>query len=353
MKQSNKVHWIGIDVAKDSFDAALALSDQRFPSTPLRDLPWKSFARTKAGTHELLKWIDDSIPEKQSKDVRVVMEATGNYSVELAAWLIKDRHEYAPAIENPAQIKAFITSLAQRNKTDGLDARALAFYGVERRPAPYEPLSPERQELRALTRHRDTLVRDRASLKNRMKETNPSRLVRTMRKRQLKRFDHDIEKLETEIKQLISNTSHFREDFKLLISVPGVGFITAVTMLAELGDMRRFQRARQLSAFAGISPRIYQSGTSVRGKTHLCKKGNGRVRKALFLSSMAVLRTKYDNHLKSTHKRLCLEGGKSGKEAIGAIMRKQLVLMRAILISGKPYDPLWKTQRQVSMAMTN
>ena len=344
MKQKEAgFHSIGVDVSKRTFDAALARRGQRFPSTPLRDLPWKTFARTEEGAKECLKWFAASTAKEGEAQVRIVMEATGNYSIELAAWLTGHDPNIILAIENPARTKAFIDSLGQRNKTDGLDARGLAFYGAERRPVPYEPLTPEREELRSLTRHRDTRVKERTALKNRIQECCTSRTVRTMRTRQLRQLDRDIAKLETEMNRVIHKASSLREDFNLLLSIVGVGPITAAVVLAELGDLRRFERARQLSAFVGVSPRVYESGTSVRGRTRMCKRGNGRVRQALFLSAMATLRTKAPNTLKDTHRRLCMEG-KAGKSALGAVMRKQLILMRAVVVSGKPYDPLWKTQ---------
>lgn len=164
-RRNREEHWVGLDVSKLTFDAALALSDQHFPSTPLRALPWKTFPRTREGVAAFLAWVAEHVPESE---VRVIMEATGKYSVELTAWLLAKRPTLRPAIENPKNTSAFIDSLGQRNKTDGLDARGLAFYGVERRPAPYEPLSKTRQELRDLSRCRDTLVEQRTALKNRL-----------------------------------------------------------------------------------------------------------------------------------------------------------------------------------------
>ena len=115
----------------------------------------------------------------------------------------------------------------------------------------------------------------------------------------------------------------------------------APTILAEIGDLRRFGRARQLTAYAGVSPRVVQSGTSVRGKTRMCKRGNKRVRQALYLSAMATLNTKKPNTLSEMQHRLCNDG-KQGKEALGAAMRKQLTVMRAIPC-GQKTQPMSKS----------
>jgi len=334
-RRDRQEHWVGLDVSKGTFDAALALSEQRYPCTPLRALPWRTFPRTRRGVRSFLAWLDKLAP---GKNVRVVMEATGQYSVELTTWLLARRATLQPAIENPKNTKAFIDSLNQRNKTDGLDARGLAFYGVERRPAPYEPLSETRQELRTLNRYRDTLVAQRTALKNRRHEKSSSTVVARMQTKQLRQLERDIAAIEQEMKRVVNQDDAFKRDFELLTSIDGVGPITALTVLAEIGDLRRFERARQLTAYAGVSPRVVQSGTSVRGKTHMCKRGNQRIRQALYLSAMATLNTKKPNSLSAMHYRLC-EEGKEGKAALGAVMRKQLTVMRAILISGKPYDP--------------
>ena len=331
-------YWVGIDVSKQTFDAALAGPEQRFPNTPLRTLPWKAFPRTREGVVAFLAWLDEYVPKRT---VRVIMEATGRYSIELTSWLLTKRPSLRPAIENPKNTKAFIDSLNQRNRTDGLDARGLAFYGVERRPTPYEPLSRSRQELRELSRYRDTLVAQRTALKNRLREKSSSPIVARMQARQLRQLDKDIATVEQEMKRVVLEDEVFKNDFDLLTSIDGVGPITAMTVLAEVGDLRRFERARQLTAYAGVSPRVVQSGTSVRGKTRMCKRGNKRIRQALYLSAMATLNTKRPNSLSVMHYRLC-EGGKPGKAALGAVMRKQLTIMRAILISGIPYDPAFK-----------
>lgn len=330
--------WLGVDVSKGRFDTGYARSDQHFPSTPLRDLPFTSFDRTSKGAELFLDWVDEIAP---GREVRVVMEATGPYSTELAGWLLELRPSLAPAIENPLKARAFMDSLNQRNRTDGIAARALAFYGVERRPAPYEPLSKSREELRELSRHRETLVEERTALKNRMKEESSSKCVNAARERHLRHLDREIETAAQKMRRVVKKDEAFTRDVGLLTSIDGVGFITAATIVAEIGDLRRFERARQLTAFAGVSPKVVESGTSVRGVTRMCKRGNQRIRRVLYLAAMASLTTKRSNTLNAMHRRLC-ENGKTGKSALGALMRKLLTIMRAVLISGKPYDPTFK-----------
>ena len=141
------------------------------------------------------------------------------------------------------------------------------------------------------------------------------------------------------MKRVVEAAPQIKHDIELLKSIYGVGFIVAVVIIAELGDLRRFGKARQLTAFAGVSPRIYQSGTSVSGRPRMCKKGNPRVRHVLYLSALVTIRG--SNDLQRTYQRL-LKEGKSPMAAIGAVMRKLLILMRALLITENTYDPDWK-----------
>ena len=332
-------HWVGADVAKSTFDAALVRCNQHYPDTPLREIPACTFERSSHGVQAFLSWLDAQGLE--DTDVRVVMEATGNYSTELAVWMLSQRQTLRPAIANPRHTSAFIKSMGLRNKTDRLEARALGFYGVERRPLAYEAPSPEQAELRALSRYRDSLVRQRTALKNQMKETCGSTFVQKNQAKRLRLLTRDIERVEEQMKALVAQHEDLNRDIELLMSIYGVAFINATTVLAELGDLRRFTLARQLSAFAGMSPRHRQSGTSIRGRSRLCKQGNSRVRQCLFLSALAAIRG--NNQLRDTYQRL-LAQGKPRMVALGAIMRKLLTLMRAILISGKRYQPLGITR---------
>ena len=339
-------HWVGIDVAKNSFDAALVRDGQKYPATPLATVPVRSFTRTVAGVRDLLQWLDtlvaDTVP---ASGVRVVMEATGRYSTELATWILDERPALAPAIAAPQKTAAFMTSLGLRNKTDKLEARALGFYGAEREPSPFQPMTGVQSELRELSRCRDFLTREHVAAGNRSDETHACKMVRQMQHKRLRLLEADIERVENEMRRQVAASAKIARDIELMSSIYGVGFLTAAAIRAELGDLRRFRKARQLTAYVGLNPSQRNSGSSVCGRPRMSKKGNGRVRQALYLAAMVAIRS--DNDLHRTYLRL-QEEGKSAMAALGAVMRKLLVLMRAILISGKPFDPLWKTRTQTT-----
>ncbi len=332
---STNTHWVGADVSKATFDVGLVRCDQHYPDTPLRKIPTKSFERSPEGVEAFLDWLNTQGVDEQM--VRVVMEATGNYSTELTVWMLATCSALTPAIVNPQHTASFIKSMAVRNKTDSLDARALGFYGVERRPQPYEPLTPELAQLRALSRYRDQLVRERTKMKNQMKEMCVSSFVTKIRAKRMRLINADVKRVEKQMKAVVEHDEELKRNVELLCSIFGVAFISATTILAELGDLRRFDLARQLTAFAGLSPRHHDSGSSIHGRSRLCKQGNPRVRQCLYLSAMVTIRG--NNRFRDTYQRIVAEG-KPPMVALGAVMRRLLVVMRAILITGRTYQPL-------------
>ena len=263
------------------------------------------------------------------------MEATGRYSLEVIAWLLAAEASLAPACVNPLQAKRFAQSLGTRNKTDRVDARVLARMGAERKPAAYQPPTPARAALRDLVRERRALVDERTALNNRIGEGTDSAIVRRERDRLLGNLKRAIQRMDKAIAEAVAADAQLRRDVARLCTIPGVGMVTAVTVLAELGDLRRFSSSRQVTAFAGVSPHQHMSGTSVRGRTRMSKQGNPAVRSVLYTSSMTASRV--PGPMQQTYQRL-VDAGKAPSAALGAVMRKQLVLMRALLVTETDYE---------------
>jgi transposase len=245
-----------------------------------------------------------------------------------------------PAIINPRLAKAFAESLSVTNRTDKSDARTLARYGAERQPAPFAPPTPALEQLRDLTRYRQALVEALTEEKNRAAEGAAAATVRRIRTRRIQQLERDIARMEKELRTRLQKLPQWQRDVDQLDGIFGVGGLTAVTVVAELGDLRRFTRARQLTAFAGLAPTAHDSGTSVHKKSHTSKNGSTRVRRVLYLAAMAAI--KGDNDFAALHRRL-IAAGKPFMVAIVAVMRKLLLVMRAILISGETYNPHQRT----------
>ena len=162
-------------------------------------------------------------------------------------------------------------------------------------------MSDEEFELRELMRYRDFLVGQRTAMKNHDGEEAQGRKICAMQTRRARQLDKDIAALETETRKQVTQTETLREDIALPESIHGAGFTTAVTVRMELSDLRRFERARQLSAFAGLSPRQFESGTSVRKRTRMSEAGSKRVRKVLYMAACSAIahpsarRSEYDS----------------------------------------------------------
>lgn len=330
-------HWAGIDVGKDTFDMSMVLACQHYPETPLCNIPVQTFMRTASGVRKAVKWLDVQLKkvDESEKPIRAVMESTGKYSLELTDLLVHERPDLRPAIINPKRSHDFIKSLGVRGKTDSLDARAMGFYGVERRPVEYEPQTPEFSKLREMNRFRDFLVAQKVAEENRMDDASQCKEVRKIAKRRKVQMERDIKKIETEMKAHINSYPDLKRDVQLLVTIPGVAFLSACTIMAELGDLRRFKRARQATAFAGMCPSEYESGSSIHGKTRLSKSGNTRVRQSLYMSAITASRLAGPLHDDYNRK---LNEGRERMMALGMVMRKLLVMMRAILISERPYE---------------
>jgi transposase len=151
-------------------------------------------------------------------------------------------------------------------------------------------------------------------------------------------LERDADRLQCQAEDLIAASATLRADRNLLQSIPGVGAVTAQALLAELPEPGQFASAQQAAAYAGLAPRQYRSGTSVRKRTRLSKAGNARLRKALYLPALTALR--FNPLLKAFFERL-VAAGKARMVAVGACMRKLLMIAYGVLKNRTPFDPSW------------
>jgi transposase len=312
---------LGIDVAKAKLDCAL-----RSPEGKLRH---KVVENTQAGFLALRAWL-----EKQGVGaLHVCMEATGTYW-EAVAEFFAASEAVTVSVVNPAQIKAFGASRGVRTKTDKADAKLIAEFCAERRPAPWQAPAPAEQALRALVLRLEALQGMRTQESNRLDVARAA--VRGGITQHLVWLDKEIERILQVIRDHIDSDPTLRDKQCLLDSVPGLGERTIAVLLAFYGTPERFGNARQAVAFAGLDPRQHESGSSVHGKPRLSKVGHPFLRKALYMPAMVTLyRTDWGKLFRS---RLAASG-KPPMLIIGAMMRKLIHVAFGVLKSGKSFDP--------------
>jgi transposase len=307
---------IGIDIAKSKFDAA-ALRNNKYKT--------KVFRNTPEGFREFAAWLE-AFPEPH-----VCLEATGRYGEALALFLLD--YGLAVSVINPAQIHAFGKAELSRTKTDKSDAKLIARYCQSQRPPLWQPPTPAVRQLQALVRRLENLLEMRQMERNRLEgaDTPVRRSIQTL----LATLEAEIAATRERIREHIDQDPDLKSRRDLLDSIPGVGEATIAVLLATLGDISRFNNARCVAAFAGLSPAERQSG-KWKGHTRLSKTGDALLRKALYLPALVAWR--HNPLIKAFCERLRARG-KNGKLIACAAMRKLLVLAYGVLKSGQPFDP--------------
>jgi transposase len=318
--------YLGIDIAKDTLAACLLIGKQSWHG---------SFANTPDGFTQLDHWLK----KRHAQRVHACLEATGRYSEGLAEHLHAAGHTVS--VINPARLKAYAASRLVRTKTDPTDAALLAEFCRSQQPAAWTPPAPERRELRALVRRRESLLHLRQQEANRLSSGEESRLVCGWLAASLAFLDEQLAQVEQAIRDQIADHPELKRQHALIDSIPGIGWLTAAALLAEL-DFALYPTARQVAAQAGLTPRQRQSGTSVHGKPRLSKQGARPLRKILFFPALVAKR--YNPPIHAFAQRLA-ERGKAKLAIVCACMRKLLHLVYGVLKSGRPFDPDYQPKR--------
>lgn len=328
---------IGIDIGKDDLYVRLLETAAQGPPTARGQV--RVFPNSQAGHQSLRDWLaaEQALPQFTS----VVMEATGVYWERVAVAL--HTAQFAVSVVNAAQIKFFARSTLRRGKTDTMDAEIIARYGVTMHPARWMPTDHSLEELRALIHERDTIVELITTEKGRQHaldhrhRANP--VARQLSHDRTTLLNAQLEQINAAISTLTVVPGELQKQLTLLASVPGIGKLTAAILLTETHHLDGLGSARQWAAYAGLSPAPRQSG-AMQGKTRISKIGNARLRRALYLSALSASRL--DNVLGGFYRHL-VNKGKPKKVALIALARKILCVCFAVLRSGRPFDPTYRS----------
>lgn len=314
-------HTLGIDISKDKFDIALYHNECYQTGT---------FDNNKKGYHSLAKWLK----KRQANSVHVCIEATGRYGEAVTTFLYERGH--VVSVVNPARIKAYGASQLKRNKTDLEDAKVIAHFCATQNPHPWTPPPPEIQELQALTRRLENLIADRTREINRKKSGISSQAVLQTIEAHITFLDEQIASLERQIQELIKKHPDLRQKRELLTSIKGIGDSTAAKFLAEVPDISHFDSASELAAYAGLTPRLHASGSSIHRRARLSKMGNVHFRAAFYMPALSA--KTYNPIVRALAQRL-EKSGKHKMTIVAAAMRKLVHLAYGVLKTGMPFDP--------------
>ncbi|PSN14837.1 IS110 family transposase [filamentous cyanobacterium CCT1] len=315
--------WIpvGIDVSKATLHVAILFPERTKPL-------YQSFDNYDAGYAALQAWL----VERGVSCAHVCLEATSSYGHGVATALHQQGHRVS--IVNPVRIHGYAKSQLKRTKADRPDATLIAQFCRDLAPSAWQPSAADIDTLQAYTRRLDALTGMLTQEKNRL-SISPEALKADI-EAHITFLEAQVKALKKQLHAHIKRHERLQAQADLLVSIVGIGADTAARLLAEIGDINAFGSARQLAAYAGLTPQEHTSGTSVNGKTRLCKIGNARIRKALFFPALTLLRRAPE--LQPWRQRL-VAAGKSKMAIVGATMHKLIRIVYGILVSGQKYDP--------------
>ena len=311
---------IGVDVSKKKFDVALITEQGKYRC--------KVFDNDWGGFRAFLDWIKVHVPEGQAQ---ACMEATGAYHEALANFLFDN--QVTVFVVNPLRVKRFAESEGLRNKTDQGDAKALARFAAKTELQAWEAPSKGVRELQALVVRLEALQTMRQAELNRLGIAHPS--VRASIETVVAALDKEIDLVRSLIRTTIDDDPDLKQRKDLLETIPGLGDATIPSLLAYIGRPERFKSVKALIAYAGLTPSLRQSGTSLDKRKGLHAAGHRDLRKALFYPAMAAGR--FNPIVAAFWQRLKAQN-KPGKVIVVACMHKLLAVAYGVLKSRRPFD---------------
>jgi transposase len=316
--------FCGIDVSAASLAVALIAPDGSFAR--------REFSNNASGHEALSVWL-----KKRDSRVRVSLEATGIYSLDLALALDAEACVELMVL-NPKLVNRFAQTVC-RSKTDAADAMVLAEYSQRMPFYRWQRPAANHLALRTVSRYIGSLVVDQAGLKNRLRSAESTattpRAVRVDLKRSLAAIERRVERLRAEALKLVQADVELHQRYQLLTTVPGIGPVNALTILSELILLAPAMTVRQWVASSGLDPVHRQSGTSLNKPSRISRAGNRRLRAALYMSALSASR--YDRHLAAFYQALRARH-KTGMQALMAVARKMLHAIYGIFKSSTPFD---------------
>lgn len=312
--------YVGIDVSQKTFDVAYV------QGSGIRAV---QFYNDAAGFSDLRMLLAGF-----GVGVQCVMEASGPYYLPLATFLFEAG--VGVSVVNPLVVKRFSQMRLLRAKTDRQDSKCLLSYAQTEQPQEWKPSPLYINELSQLQALLEQYVKQRTALKNQLHAQKasgvPNDAFKTSAQKVLETLEAEIAEVEQQMEQLARE--HHKDQLDCLLSVPGIGRKTALVLTVITQGFTRFDSAKQLASYVGICPRVFESGSSVKGKNRICKLGMARIRQLLYLCAMQA--SKANQPCKELYQRL-LAAGKPKMKALIAVAHKLLRQALAVVKSQRTF----------------
>jgi transposase len=282
--------FTGIDISKQTIDCNITITEGKTET--------KKWNNDEKGFEKLIKLLP--------QDAHVVMESTGPYYFKLAYFLYKTNIKVS--VVNPLIIKRFCQMRMIRTKTDKKDASMIREYGQSENPKLWKPDAPSITKLKQLNAAIELMDKNSTALSNQLEAfkhmpDTDKKLIKELEKI-ISTNEKAKESLEKQMKELA--IKEYAQSYKALQTIPGIGPKSAALLIAITSNFNKFDHYKELVAYVGLNPRIYESGTSIKGRGHICKMGTGRLRKLLYLCSWSA--KIHNQYCKEMHERLKAKG---------------------------------------------
>lgn len=336
---------LGIDVAQKELVVCLGrMYDDWTPEL----YGYKTFPNTGKGFEAMALWVKKQTMEENS--VRYVMEATGVYHESLAYFL--EGKGYEVSVVLPNKISNFFRTLDVKTVTDRTASEAIARFGLERKLDSWKRPKEIFRSLKQLTRERDQIVAERTMAKNQLHaeetEAYPNKKSVARIKTRIKLLNKQVTEIKGEITTLVKQEEEVSKSVELICSIPGIGLLTAATVMAETNGFELIRNKRQLTSYAGLDIKEKQSGTSVKGKAKISKRGNRHLRKAMYLPALTAIR--HEERFKAIFVRLVSKHGIKMKAAV-AVQRKLLEMIYTLYKTNTAYDKEYLQKQEINAAV--
>jgi transposase len=323
---------VGIDVAqKDLVVCVGRMYDDWSPELYAS----KTFVNTQKGMEALVLWIKQQTD--QQVPVGFVMEATGVYHEALAYFLAEKNYDLS--IVMPNKISNYLRTLDVKTITDSTASQAITLFGLERKLDSWKRPKEIYRRLRQLTRERDQLVGERTILKNQLHaeqtEAFPNKATEKRIKARIKMLDKQEKEIMDEVAAIVAEDDELQKMIIIICSLPGVGLLTAAIVLGETNGFDLIRNRRQLASYAGFDVIEKQSGTSVKRKPRISKRGNKYLRKAMHFPALTAIQ--HSERFKAIFARIVSKHGIKMKAA-AAVQRKLLEMIFTLYKTRKPFD---------------